>query len=133
MYPWLLLREDSSALEGGLKEIEAERDCHGPAVPWEDNEEYEEPTPPEICPQNGFVTLAVSESRSFDVQWKEPGRLVKEGERYQLCYRGTFLRWWRWETMEEMKGEKREEQNRQGPSLLWIACTNVVKLDVVGS
>ena len=135
MYPWLLLHHDPSALEGGLKEIESESEGHGPADMFEGegDDGDAEPQVPEVRPENGFVTLAVGETKTFEVQWEEPGRLVEEGERYRLCFRGTFLRWWKWGTMEEMKGAKKTEQDRETTERMWIACTNVVELTVKGS
>jgi len=132
MYPWLLLHHDPSAREGDLKEIEAEPEGHGPAVPWEGNEDDAEPELPEVLPENGFVTLAVGETKAFGAQWQEPNRLVEKGERYKLCHRGTFVRWWKWGAIESMKGEKKTEQNREAPERICIACTNLIEFSVEG-
>jgi len=136
LYPWLLLHHDASALKGGLKEVDVEPEGHGPADMFEgggSGDDDAESQLPEVRPENGFVTLAVGETKAFEVQWKEPGGLVEEGERYQLCFRGTFLRWWKWGTMEEMEGVKKMEQEREATERMWIACTNVVEFTVEGS
>lgn len=134
IYPWLLLHRDPTALQGGLKELEVESQGHGPADMFESgNDDEAEPQLPEIRPDNGFVTLAVGETKTFEVQWKDHWGLLEAGERYQLCFRGTFLRWWKWGTMEEMRGEKKTEQGREVAGRLWIACTNAVEFTVASS
>ena len=55
-----------------------------------------------ISAKNGFVSLAVGETKTFDVQYCYSGQGVelKAGGRYSLCHRGSWVRWWRWGTLE---------------------------------
>ena len=96
-FPWLLLHHDPHAFEGGLKEIEGdESEGHGPAEPWEglgnDNglsSSADQQQPSLLSPENGFVTLAVGESKTVQADFRpEPG-LVKRGERYEICFQGV--------------------------------------------
>jgi hypothetical protein len=127
--PWLLLHES----KGVLKEIDAERQGHGPA---DINELFETdtgvPEPPEVKAENGFVTLAVGKSITFEVQWQRAGRLVRRGERYGLCFRGAHVWWWRWGSLEEIEGERKVEQSWKMDERLYISCTNVVEFSVEG-
>lgn len=132
MSPWLLLRCDPAASEGGLREIETEPEGCGPVRPWDDrdNENSIAPPPAEVSPENGFVALAVGESKTFEVQWEQPGRLITEPGQYKLCHRGILIRWWKFGTLEELKGERKTDQNRKSEDYMWIACTNLVDFRV---
>ncbi len=146
-FPWLLLRHDPHALEGGRKEIEGddENEGHGPAEPWEGlgnddtgpSSSVDRQQPPLVSTENGFVTIAVGESKTFQVHFRpEPG-LVKQGERYEICFRGVEIVWWRFGWMEEFatRGvrkveEEGEEEGAKGRIV--VPCSNLVEIVVEG-
>ena len=139
-YPWLLLHHDRNALEGGLKEVEGDAsEGHGPAVPWEGlgddtgaGSSADREQPPLVSLENGFVTLAVGESTTFQVVFQpEPG-LVKLGGRYEICFRGTGIGWWRFGRVEELAArgvrkvdEEGEEERAKGK--IMVPCSNLVE------
>lgn len=144
-YPWLLLHHDPHAFEGGLKEIEGdESEGHGPAVPWEGlvsatgpSSSADQPQPPLVSLENGFVTLAVGESKTFQADFRPDPGFVERGERYGICFRGVRLEWWRFGMVEELgvggvrktEGE-REEQGAKGRIV--VPCSNSVEFVVEG-
>ena len=139
-YPWLLLHHDPNSLEGGLKEIEGDKsEGHGPAVPWEglDNDTRPEPSVGLVSPKNGFVNLAVGENIEFQVDLKPHHELIKAGERYEFCFRGVGIKWWRFGRVEELeaggvrkdKGEMEEEGSNGS---IVVPCSNLVEFLVGG-
>ncbi len=144
-FPWLLLRHDPHALEGGRKEIEGddENEGHGPAVPWEGlsnddtgpSSSADQQQPPLVSTENGFMTIAVGEYRTFQVDFQpEPG-LVKQGERYEICFRGVGVEWWRYGRVEEleMRGVRKVEGEREeAQRTIVVPCSNLVAIVVEG-
>ncbi len=49
-----------------------------------------------------FASLAVGESMTFLIEFRFTGERVEleRGRRYSLCFRGSWVRWWRWGTVE---------------------------------
>ena len=142
-YPWLLLHHDPHAFEGGLKEIEGdESEGHGPAVPWEDLGVNTDPSsvdqqqPPLVSLENGFVTLVVGESKTFQVDFQPEPELIKRGERYEICFRGIGVEWWRFGCVKELeaKGLRRIEGEREGRATgrIVVPCSNLVEFVVEG-
>ena len=102
-YPWLVLLHDEGALEGGLREVEAEEEeGHGPAVPWEGvsgaesaGEDDEKGKVDEGDGDgDGVVTLAVGESREWEVEFRPGPGVLAVGKRYSVCFRGCFVDGW---------------------------------------
>lgn len=135
-HPWLLLHLDANSLEGGLKEIEGdESEGHGPAVPWEDFDESSaerQQQPPLVSLENGFVSLAVGESITLQVDFRPERELIKAGERYKICFRGVGIKWWRFGLVEELeaggvrKDDGEKEEKRPKGSII-VPCSNLVE------
>lgn len=144
-YPWLLLHHDPNSLEGGLKEIEGdESEGHGPAVPWEglDNDTGPESSahrqqPPLVSLENGFVSLAVGESITIQVDFRPEHELIKAEERYEVCFRGVGIKWWRFGSVKELeaggvrKDDGEIEEERPNRSII-VPCSNLVEFLVGG-
>ena len=144
-YPWLLLHHDPNALEGGLKEIEGDNsEGHGPAVPWEDlahaaglelSEEREQP--PLVSRDNGFVSLAVGETMTIKVDFRPEQDLIEDEGRYELCFRGTRIEWWRFGSVEELEvgGVRKDDEGtveeRLNRSII-VPCSNLMEFLVRG-
>lgn len=85
---------------GQLKELD---DHHDTSYPPGDNLEgvYDRIS---IAPENGFVSLAVGESVDVQGQLKFTGEGagldLEKGEKYSLNFRGTWLLWWRFGSLE---------------------------------
>ena len=101
IYPWLVLHHETN---GSLKELDDGN--HGPAHPseaWGGNAEREgKDEGLEIREENGFVELGVGESKIFEARLKYTGEGIelRKGEKYSIAFRGSWLRWWRWGTLE---------------------------------
>ena len=110
-------------------------------MPWEiwgnDTDPADQQQPPLISPENGFVNLAVGESKTFLVDFRPEPELVKRGERYEICFRGVGIEWWRFGLVEELgargvrkiEGE-REEEGAKGRIV--VPCSNLVEFMVEG-
>ena len=82
------LHHDSRAPESGLREIKGdENEGYCPAVPWEGLGNHTNPSsadqqqPLLVSLGNGFMTLAVGESKTLQVDLRPEPRLMKCGER----------------------------------------------------
>jgi hypothetical protein len=75
---------------------------HGPAKPFDlgDDEEEEPPMPVDV--EHGFASLAVRESMTFKTEFRftSEGVELERGEGSSLCFRGIWVRWWRWGKVE---------------------------------
>lgn len=113
-------------------------------MPWEGlghdtdpSSSAEQQQPPLVSAENGFVTLAVGESTTFQADFcPEPG-FVKRGEKYEICFRGVGVEWWRFGWVEELKAGglkkvegEREEEGRKGRIV--VPCSNLVDFVVEG-
>ena len=134
-YPWLLLHHTPTALEGELKEVELEEEEDGStgAHPSEAFPGYEEPPPPKkplVKAANGFISLAVEESRVFEVKFDPAEGLVERGGRYEICFRGKEVGWWEFGSVEDLEGKGvRKGEVKEGAALV-VPCSNLVELTV---
>ena len=66
---------------------------------FEINKLLEEPV---VSTENGFVSLAVEESRiiNVDMQYSSDGIPLKLYKKYFLNYRGSCFWWWKWGSIE---------------------------------
>lgn len=87
--PWLFLHR----ADGKLKELDDGNNGPGFA---EMNSELEEKSV--ISAQNGFISLAVEESRVFEVNFRYSGDGLQlaSGETYSIGFRGSRIHWWKW-------------------------------------
>ena len=113
-------------------------------MPWEDlnydtgpDSSAEQQQPPLVSRDNGFVSLAVGESMTIQVDFRPEYELIKAGERYELCFRGTRIKWWRFGSVEELeaggvrKDDGRMEEERLDRSII-VPCSNLVGFVVGG-
>ena len=75
---------------------------HGPAKPFDRDDDEEEKLPMPVDVGRGFVSLAVGESMTFGTEFRFTGEGVdlELGRQYSLCFRGSWVRWWSWGTLE---------------------------------
>jgi len=143
-FPWLLQHHDPP-VEGQLEEIEGDQsEGHGPAVPGEGLSNATDPSSsasqkqqPLVSPENGFVTLAVGQSKTVETEFRPKSGLVKRGERYEICFRGLGIKWWRLGSVEELEAAgvrkidgEREEGGAKG--MIKVPCSNLVRFVVEG-
>ena len=102
-------------------------------MPWEGLESLaERQQPPLVSRDNGFVSLAVGENITIQVDFRPEHELIKAGERYELCFRGTRIEWWRFGTVEELeaggvrKDDGETEEERLNRSIV-VPCSNLVE------
>lgn len=154
MGSWLLLQkrkrrtgeeeeEEEGEEEEILEEINLEPD-HIPTVTGfpalSEANDFEEEVWSDDEPEKEFVSMAVGESRTFEVEWvvnRGQGQgQMKEGERYWLCYRGRLQLKWRFGTAGEELRQEEEESKMGGykdpEEYLWIPCSNLVEFEVRG-
>ena len=77
-------------------------DNNGPARPGNVSTDKEEGGQTAVATETGFVSLATRESilSTADLHVTDEGILFEVGEQYSLCFRGTYLNWWKWGTLE---------------------------------
>ncbi|KAG7005093.1 hypothetical protein G7Y79_00021g049600 [Physcia stellaris] len=97
--PWLFLHH----ADGKLKELDDGNNGPGFA---EMNSELEEKSA--ISAQNGFISLAVEESRvvEVDFRYSGDGLQLASGETYSIGFRGSRIHWWKWG--DDFKGQHKE-------------------------
>lgn len=108
-------------------------------MPWEglDNDTGPEPSVVLVSPENGFVSLAVGENITIQVDFWPDHELIKAGERYEVCFRGVGIKWWRFGSVEglEAGGARKDdgemEEERPNGSIV-VPCSNLVGFLVGG-
>ena len=113
-------------------------------MPWEDlnydtgpDSSAEQQQPPLVSRDNGFVSLGVGESMTIQVDFQPEHELIEAGEKYELCFRGTRIMWWRFGSVEELEAEgvRKEdggtEEERLNRSII-MPCSNLVEIVVGG-
>lgn len=95
IYPWLIMHRAAS---GGLKELDDNHDTSCP--PFDNEEDLYDQVP--ILPGNGFVSLAVGDSIDVKAELRHTGDGVhlEKGEDYCLNFRGVWLMWWKFGSLE---------------------------------
>lgn len=108
-------------------------------MPWEglDNDTRPEPSVGLVSRETGFVSLAVGESIKFQVDLKPDHELIKAGERYEFCFRGLGIKWWRFGWVEELEaggvGKDNGEMEEERPNgSIVVPCSNLVEFLVGG-
>lgn len=98
VYPWLLLVHDTDG--SGMREIDDGN--HGPAKPFDTDDDEEEDASIPVDAERGFISLAVGGTLTFitDFRFTGEGVALERGRRYSLCFRGSWVRWWSWGTLE---------------------------------
>lgn len=95
VYPWLVLHRTTN---DKLVELDDYHDT--PCSAFVEEEGLLEQIP--IAQENGFVSLAVGESVEVtaELRYTGPGIELKKGEKYCVNFRGSWLRWWRFDSLE---------------------------------
>ena len=57
---------------------------------------------PTVSLENGYVSLAVGESRKVKINFRYTGdgMVLNQGEKYSINFRGSWVQWWKWGTLE---------------------------------
>ena len=83
--------------------VEVDDGNNGPERPWDvDTSEEEKGGQTAVSGESGFVSLAAGESISLstDLHVTGEGIQLEIGEKYSLTFRGSYLYWWKWGTLE---------------------------------
>jgi hypothetical protein len=74
----------------------------GPAKPFDLSDDEEEAPPMPADVERGFASLAVGESMTFKTEFRctSEGVEMERGQAYSLCFRASWVRWWRWGKVE---------------------------------
>lgn len=83
-----------------MREVDDGNYGHAKPFDKDDDEESESSMPLDV--EHGFASLAVGEDLTFSTDFRctGEGAQLERGRRYSLCSRGSWVRWWRWGTME---------------------------------
>ena len=113
-------------------------------MPWEDidndaglESSAKREQPPLVSRDNGFVSLAVGETMTIQVDFQPEHELIEAEGRYELCFRGTRIEWWRFGSVEELeaggvsKDDGEMEEERLNRSII-VPCSNLVEFLVRG-
>ena len=94
--PWLIVHRTP---EGKWKEVNDEHDDSYPAFGVAPSWKFEQK---QVLGDNGFASLNVGQNLDLraDLHYSGHGVELIVGERYGLCFRGAFLRWWKYATIE---------------------------------
>ena len=84
------------------KLVEVDDGNNGPERPGDADTGEEESGQTTVSAESGFVSLAAGESISLttDLHVTGEGIQFEIGEKYSLGFRGIYLYWWRWGTLE---------------------------------
>ena len=82
--------------------VEVDDGNHGPERPGDVDASEEKGKQTTVSAESGFVSLAVGESISLnaDLQVTGEGIPFEIGEKYSLGFRGSYIYWWKWGTLE---------------------------------
>ena len=85
--------------------IEVDDGNHGPERPRDVDTSEENGGQTAVSAESGFVSLAVGESISLNTDLHVTGEGIQFeiGEKYSLGFRGCYLYWWKWGTLEASK------------------------------
>lgn len=99
IFPWLVLRHVED------KMVEVDDGNHGPERPGDVDNSEEKGGQTAVSAESGFVSLAAGESISLttDLHVTGEGIQFEIGEKYSLSFRGSYLYWWKWGTLEVSK------------------------------
>ena len=85
--------------------VEVDDDNNGPERPGDIDTSEDKGGQMTVSAESGFVSLAAGESMSLttDLHVTGEGIQFKIGEKYSLSFRGIYLYWWKWGTLEVSK------------------------------
>ena len=113
-------------------------------MPWEDlgydaglESSAERQQLPLVSRDNGFVSLAVGETMTIEVDFRPERELIEAEGRYELCFRGTRIEWWRFGSVEELEagGVRKDDEGTIKERLkrsIIVPCSNLVEFLVRG-
>ncbi|KAL8792381.1 MAG: hypothetical protein Q9195_004994 [Heterodermia aff. obscurata] len=123
--PWIFLHHAGEHPKESSKLKELDDGNNGPG--FAQSNESEEP--PEILETNGFFSLAVDETKVVRVEFKYTGDglQLERGQDYSFGFRGSRVHWWKWGSLDELKGQRKEESTGES-GFITIPASNLIEV-----
>ncbi|KAL8667420.1 MAG: hypothetical protein Q9202_000636 [Teloschistes flavicans] len=126
--PWMFLQH---AEDGKLKELDD--GDNGPGFAQMQDAESGALAAPEISAANGFFSLGIDERKVAEVEfmYSGDGLQLLPGGRYSIGFKGSRVHWWRWGSLEDLEGQRREGGTSED-GFVTIPASNLIEVVIAG-